>query len=150
VAAARVALQHDAESLLGRFLFAYAQFESALDLCLVKVGGGKDLEQRTVKIECSNFSEKLALLTADAHRSTCESSVRAYGDWVADAHTVRKRRNVLAHGRLGIDVRHNGLTVTVSRATSEKPSSLHFDLTGLQCLSAECERLIRILNNLRT
>jgi hypothetical protein len=150
VAAARVALQRDAESLLGRFLFAYAQLESALDLCLVWVAEGKDLEQRKVKIESTNFSGKLALLTADAHRSTCEGTVRAYGDWVADAHTVRKRRNVLAHGRLGIDVRHNGLTVTVSRATSEKPSSVHFDLAGLQRLSAECERLIRTLNNLRT
>lgn len=103
-----------------------------MHLYVVWVGEGKDLEPRTVKIESSNFSGKLALFTADARRSTCEGSVRAFGDWVADAHTVRKRRSVLAHGRLWIDVRHNGLTVTVSRVTSEKPSSVHFDLTGLQ------------------
>ena len=85
VAAARAALQRNAESLLGRFLFAYAQLESALDLCLVWFAKGKDLEQWTVKIESTNFSGKLALLTADAHRWTCEGSVRAYCDGVADA-----------------------------------------------------------------
>jgi hypothetical protein len=150
LSAARAVLQRDAESLLGRLLFAYSQLETALDLCLVWVGEGKHLEQRTVKIESLNFSEKLKLLASDAHSSTSEGNVEAYSDWLAAAHTVRRRRNVLAHGRLAIDVRHNGLTVTLSRATSETQSSVHFGVRDLHRLIVEIELLIRTLGELRT
>lgn len=147
--AARAALQRDAETLLGRFLFAFARLESALDLCLVWVSEGKDLDQRTIDIEKQNFSKKLELLFADAQRSACEDSVRLYGKWLESAQTVRKRRNILVHGRLAVDVRYDGLTVTLSRATSTAPSSVHFNLKDLQRLIAECESLMHKLSDLR-
>jgi hypothetical protein len=150
LAAAREDLQRNIESLLGRMLFAYAQLESALDLCLVWIDEGKDLDERTRKIERLNFAAKLTLLEADVHRKASGNSRDAYKDWLTRGHEVRERRNILVHGRLGLDVRRSCLTAVLSLATSTTLRSVEFSLTDLHEVIAETGRLIHDLNNLRS
>lgn len=143
--AAREALQQHAESLLGRLLFAYAQLESALDLCLVWIGEGKGLDERTRRIERLSFAGKLALLEADVHRLASGKSARVYRDWLARTHAIRERRNILVHGRLGLDVHRSSLTVVLSRATSTTFRSVDISLIDLEGLIVETARITRAI-----
>lgn len=150
IAAARSALQQQAEQALGRFLFAYAQLESGLDLCLVWADQGAQLEQRTRSIERLNFAGKLGLLRMHAGLLPSAAARRAYGDWIARADRVRVQRNVLVHGRLGVDVRRASLCVAVSRATSFPVESVEFGMHELGQMVDEASSLFRELSGLRT
>lgn len=99
-----------------------------MDLCLVWIDDGMALEQLTRKIERLNFAGKLAQLGEHLHRKESKGSRDAYEDWLVRVHKVRERRNVLVHGRLGVDVRRGTLTVMISRATSPSLESVEFDL----------------------
>lgn len=150
IAAARAQLERHAALLLGRLLFAYARLESAPDLCLVWVDDGKDLEAWTRKIERMNFGAKRGLLKARAARQACAASRTAYAAWLARAHVVRERRNVLAHGRLGVNVRRGSLSAVLSRATSATMQAVEFPLADLEWLVAEADCLQRELSDLRS
>lgn len=149
IATAREALERSAALSVGRFMFSYAQLESALDLCLVWIDEGKHLDRYTRTIESLSIGGKLGMLQAHVHRQPSVQARTAYEGWLARAHGVRERRNVLAHGRLGLDVRRSSLTAVLSRATSTTLKSVEFRLADLDLLLDETKRLIHELNTLR-
>lgn len=149
IVAARAQLEHDAALLLGRLLFSYSNLESATDLCLVWVDDGRDLDAWTGRIERMNFAAKLGLLTSHAASQACADARAAYAAWLARAHLVRERRNVLAHGRLGVNVSRGTLSTVLSRATSVTLEAVEFTLVDLELLVYEADCLQRELNALR-
>lgn len=149
--AAREALRNRAESLLGRFLFEFANLETGLDLCLVWVDQGRQLEERTRKLEDdSNFHRKLVMLDTDLRNAPSEKGKKAYQAWILRAHDIRLLRNVLVHGRLGLDVRDGSLTIVTSRATSDITRSRTLSLSEVEEHIAEIKRLVHDLNALRS
>jgi hypothetical protein len=149
IVAARTQLEHDAALLLGRLLFSYSNLESATDLCLVWVDNGRDLDAWTRRIERMNFAAKLGLLASHAASQACADTRAAYAAWLARAHLVRERRNVLAHGRLAVNVSRGTLSAVLSRATSVTLEAVEFPLPELERLVEEANCLQRELGALR-
>lgn len=151
LAAAREALRNQGELLLGRFLFEFANLETGVDLCLVWVDQGRQLEERTRKLEDgSNFHRKLVMLETDLRNARSEETRQAYTAWLLRAHDIRLLRNALVHGRLGLDIRDGSLTIVTSRATSTITRSRSLSLGEVEERIAEIRRLVHELNALRS
>lgn len=146
----RAKLERDVQALVGEILFEYSRLESALDLCLVWVGEGHDLDCRTGIIEGLALFGKLELLAADVNCQAAKRPLKAvYAQWIGRSHTIREHRNTIVHGRLGVDFRREMFVVVVSRATSATVKSVEYSLAELERLIVETKFLTNELSALR-
>lgn len=147
---ARNELRATVETLLGRLLFEYSRLETALDLCLAWVDEGNTFDECSKKIEGFSFSQKLALLEADAQRRCAKDGLPFYLAWVKRSHALREHRNILVHGRVGFDMSRSVVVVVSSRATSETLVSNEYNLDELKNVVGEAGTLTQELSTLRS
>jgi hypothetical protein len=147
---ARNDLRTTAEMLVGRLLFEYSRLETALDLCLVWVDEGSAFDERSKKIECFSFFQKLELLEADVRGLGANAGSPFYLAWVQRGHALREQRNTLVHGRVGFDVTRSIVVVVSSRATSTTLVSNEYNLAELEQVVGEAGILTQELRTLRS
>lgn len=146
---ARNELRATVETLLGQLLFEYSRLETALDLSLAWVNDGSTFDERSKKIECFSFFQKLELLEADVQNRCANDGLPFYLAWVKRSHALREHRNTLVHGRVGFDMSRSIVVVVSSRATSETLVSNEYNLDELKNVVGEAVSLTQELSALR-
>lgn len=147
---ARNELRTTAEMLVGRLLFEYSRLETALDLCLAWVDEGSAFDERSKKIECLSFFQKLEFLEADVRGRGANDGAPSYLAWIQRSHALREQRNTLVHGRVGFNVTRSIVIVVASRATSATVVSIEYSLAELEQVCGEAGILTQELSTLRS
>lgn len=147
----RQRLETVSASLLGRLLFEFSYLDTNLGLCLVWVGGGKNLKALSEQV--SNFSLSRRL---DRLRETVESSLqagskshKAYREWLEKADRCRKIRNELVHGRWDVDPYSLEVINIVGLPTSNDQRMIRYTLPDLEAHVDSVKQLVSELNQLR-
>lgn len=149
--ARREAVETAGATLLGRFLFEFARVDVNLGLCLVWLDAGAKIETLTNQVTDLAFSKRLECLEEAVNRRLAAGHAgrKAYGEWIARAHAMRKIRNELVHGRWGVDPIQEMVVNVVGLPTSPAQRSVGYRLSELENMLRELRDLEKTLASLR-
>jgi hypothetical protein len=145
-------LEQASATILGRMLFEYSRLDMHLGLMLVWTNGGAQLEAMTEQVSKPQFSfgEKLKLmakLAQEKYEANAEA-LDAHGRWIEEANAIRELRNVLVHGRWGIEATKNQVVNVVGLPTGEQKAS-RYTIAELKTLLQRMQHLVLQLAKLR-
>lgn len=148
---ARELLEHQAATLLGNVIFEFGRLEMALDLCLVWVGGGGQIETFTNEVLDLSFKEKLDRLRSAADGAHPDGSRRhtAYAKWIEETNAIRLRRNEFVHSRWAVDAARGKIINILGIPTSPQQREVAYDVKDFEELLEEMKRLQGRLFQLR-
>jgi hypothetical protein len=149
--AARGALEADIASALGRLVFAYSRFVSALHYCVAWHNDGQHLQRYPAIAEDLGAANLLKRIEAQARARFGEGSPEytQYASWVRKAHKLRELRNVVMHSRWNIET-HGRYAIAISTPPFVEPETSHtFTLQILLDASVRAKDLVIELNVLR-
>jgi hypothetical protein len=149
---ARQGLEQASATVLGRMLFEYSRLDMNLGLMLVLTNDGATLEAMTEQVSKPQFSfgEKLNLTNKLAQEKFKSNIVALaeYEKWIAAANAIRELRNVLVHGRWGVEATKNRVVNVVGIPTGEQKVS-YYTIAELKILLQRMQDLGRQLSKLR-
>lgn len=145
-------LEQAAASILGRMLFEFSRLDVALGLLLVWADEGSNLHERTERVTDYTLHRKLEFLAELVDRKFKESSKAhsAYSRWLREAHSARKTRNRLVHGRWGVEATRQQITNVMGLPTSPDQNAVSYSLRGLEEVLNSMADLQVDLQKLRT
>jgi predicted transport protein len=149
---ARQELEQATATVLGRMLFEYSRLDMNLGLMLVRINDSATLEAMTEQVSKPYFSfgEKLNL-TNKLVQEKFKSNIVAlaeYEKWIESANAIRELRNVLVHGRWGVEATKNRVVNVVGIPTGEQKVSC-YTIAELKILLQRMQDLGRQLSKLR-
>ncbi len=149
---ARQGLEQASATVLGRMLFEYSRLDMNLGLMLVWTNQGLQLETMTEQVSKPHFSfgEKLQLLAKlarEKYKANAEA-LDAHERWLDEANVIRELRNVLVHGRWGIEATKNQVVNVVGIPTGEQKES-RYTIAELKMLLQRMQDLGQRLGKLR-
>lgn len=143
-------LERDAASVLGRILWETGSLEADLGLVLAWSRGAAELGSLTKAVEPLGFNGRLKLLELIvSERERKPAVLRAYSDWLKDAHALRMRRNGFVHGRWAVT--GDGMIANgVGLMTSPEQVETRYSLAELEHIHTEILELHQRLRQLHT
>ncbi|GAB2813794.1 hypothetical protein GCM10027276_13250 [Comamonas piscis] len=143
-------MQAEASSLLGQMLFAFSYVDVNLGLCLAWADDGKKLEALSTSLEGQSVHSKLETLSNQVAEKFPEKSKQrtTWEEWIARVHAVRRVRNLMVHGRWGVDARRQKVINTVGLPSGTQ-QSYEYSLVELASFNDELRAIERELRRLR-
>lgn len=149
---ARQELEQASATILGRMLFEYSRLDMNLGLMLAWIDGGAKLEAMTEQVSKPQFSfgEKLKLLNKLAQKkyNGKVKALAAHEKWGEEANAIRELRNVLIHGRWGVEPMLNHVINVVDIPTGEQKVS-RYTIAELKTILQRMKDLGQQMSKLR-
>ena len=148
----RERLEREAATILGFMIFEYSRLDMELGLLLAWSDDGSSLDHLTKKLSALNFSkrlEHLRKLVTSKYQDT-PKAMKAYSDWMSDAHTIRELRNQLFHGRWGVEPIAQRVVNVVGLPTSPDQKSTPYTIAELESSLTRVRQLREQLRVLRS
>jgi hypothetical protein len=150
--AKREATEAEVSTLIGRLVFAYSGFVTALHLCAAWHDNGRDLDGYAAKAEDLGAAKLIDMIERQARGryGGASAAFKEYEHWCGRAHAIRELRNIVMHSRWGIEAygRH---AIAISTPIFVEPMKEHaFTVGQLRDASVTCGSLVVDLGKLRS